>query len=104
MSYRSSSPTSDRIARPDLICFSHLRWNFVFQRPQHLMSRCARDRRVYYVEEPVVEAGAQPALRIQRCDGVTVVCPVLPAELGEAEVRTAQRRLLNTFMDNERIT
>jgi UDP-galactopyranose mutase len=25
-----------------LICFSHLRWNFVFQRPQHLMSRFAR--------------------------------------------------------------
>jgi len=21
----------------DLICFSHLRWDFVFQRPQHLM-------------------------------------------------------------------
>jgi len=25
--------------QPDLICLSHLRWNFVFQRPQHLMSR-----------------------------------------------------------------
>ena len=28
-----------------LVCFSHLRWNFVFQRPQHLMSRFAEDRR-----------------------------------------------------------
>src|SRR4051794_29168797 len=35
----------------DVICFSHLRWSFVFQRPQHLLSRCARDRRVYFVEE-----------------------------------------------------
>jgi UDP-galactopyranose mutase len=31
-----------------LICFSHLRWNFVFQRPQHLMSRFAREMTVLY--------------------------------------------------------
>jgi len=36
-----------------LICFSHLRWNFVFQRPQHLMSRFAREMTVIYWEEPV---------------------------------------------------
>ena len=36
-----------------LICFSHLRWNFVFQRPQHLMSRFARTMNVIYWEEPV---------------------------------------------------
>ncbi len=37
----------------NLICFSHLRWDFVFQRPQHLMSRFARDMQVIYWEEPV---------------------------------------------------
>ena len=31
-----------------LICFSHLRWDFVFQRPQHLMTRFAASRRVIY--------------------------------------------------------
>lgn len=36
---------------PVLICFSHLRWNFVYQRPQHLMSRYRG--RVYFFEEPV---------------------------------------------------
>ena len=36
---------------PPLICFSHLRWDFVFQRPQHLMTRFARDRRVFIFEE-----------------------------------------------------
>ncbi|HYJ83423.1 MAG TPA: hypothetical protein VEW26_11370, partial [Allosphingosinicella sp.] len=35
-----------------LICFSHLRWNFVFQRPQHLMSRFAETGRVIFWEEP----------------------------------------------------
>ena len=38
---------------PPSICFSHLRWDFVFQRPQHLMSRFARDMAVIYWEEPV---------------------------------------------------
>ena len=38
---------------PDLLCFSHLRWDFVFQRPQHLMTRFAKGRRVVFWEEPV---------------------------------------------------
>ncbi len=40
-----------------LIVFSHLRWNFVFQRPQHLLSRLAQERPVIFVEEPIVNAG-----------------------------------------------
>ena len=39
---------------PDLVCFSHLRWDFVFQRPQHLMSRFAGGRRVFFIEEPII--------------------------------------------------
>ena len=62
---------------PDLICLSHLRWNFVFQRPQHLMTRCASDRRVFFVEEPVHE-GNSPRLELQRAGGVIVVVPHLP--------------------------
>src|SRR5947209_5155059 len=40
----------------DVVCFSHLRWDFVFQRPQHLMSRFARARRVFFIEEPIFDA------------------------------------------------
>ena len=36
-----------------ILVFSHLRWNFVYQRPQHLLSRLAATRRVLFVEEPV---------------------------------------------------
>ena len=36
-----------------LIVFSHLRWDFVYQRPQHLLSRLAQDYRVLFFEEPV---------------------------------------------------
>jgi len=40
----------------DIICFSHIRWNFVYQRPQHLLNRYAINNRVFVVEEPVYEA------------------------------------------------
>ncbi|HVX86931.1 MAG TPA: FAD-dependent oxidoreductase [Phycisphaerae bacterium] len=36
-----------------LIVFSHLRWDFVYQRPQHLLSRLAKHRRVLFIEEPI---------------------------------------------------
>ncbi len=39
-----------------LICFSHLSWKFVYQRPQHLLSRFTSRYTVYYVEEFVYSA------------------------------------------------
>ena len=55
----------------DLICLSHLRWNFVFQRPQHLMSRFARTRRVFFIEEPVYDA-VEPELAVKTCPQTNV--------------------------------
>ena len=40
-----------------MIVFSHLRWDFVFQRPQHLMTRFARTSQVYFFEEPIADNG-----------------------------------------------
>ena len=40
----------------DVICFSHLRWGFVFQRPQHLMRDAPTQHRVFYIEEPCSKA------------------------------------------------
>jgi UDP-galactopyranose mutase len=40
----------------DIVCFSHLRWDFVFQRPQHLLTRLATHFRIFYVEEPLFRA------------------------------------------------
>lgn len=39
----------------EILTFSHLRWDFVYQRPQHLLSRFAsrHNRRVLFIEEPV---------------------------------------------------
>jgi glycosyltransferase involved in cell wall biosynthesis len=94
--------TAARMARvPDLVCLSHLRWDFVWQRPQHLMSRCARDRRVFFVEEPIYDADV-PRLEISpREYGVQLVVPHLPNGLDELEVIALQQSLLQDelFMD-----
>ena len=42
-----------------IIVFSHLRWDFVFQRPQHLLTRLAQHYRVYFFEEPVAGSSYQ---------------------------------------------
>jgi len=64
-----------------LVCFSHLRWNFVWQRPQHLLSRFARHLPVYVVEEPeFAEDDAPASVRMERRGDVTVITPVLPAD------------------------
>jgi glycosyltransferase involved in cell wall biosynthesis len=61
----------------DIVCISHLRWDFVFQRPQHLLSRAARQGRVYYIEEPRFDDGPSRLTVAGREYGVRVVVPVL---------------------------
>jgi glycosyltransferase involved in cell wall biosynthesis len=61
-----------------LICFCHLRWNFTFQRPNHLMSRFANDRRVFYVEEPVYGGDSAVMLTRNVDENLTVCTPQLP--------------------------
>ncbi len=87
----------------DVICFSHLRWHFVFQRPQHLMTRCARERRVYYVEEPIVDADAKPYLELQRHGGVTIAVPHLDRAGREDDHIRTLRALLLELIAKERI-
>jgi len=70
-------------SRPDLVVLSHLRWHWVWQRPQHVVSRLARQRaaagaRTWFVEEPVVDDVAAPQLRTEERDGVLRAWLVLP--------------------------
>ena len=65
----------------DVVVFSHLRWDFVYQRPQHLLSRCARKRRVFFIEEPIF-GNCSMRLDVREADpGVHVVVPYLPEGL-----------------------
>lgn len=64
---------------PPILCFSHLRWNFVWQRPQQIMSRFARSRPVYFVEEPIASAETRIAsLAVTSDAGVTILTPHVP--------------------------
>lgn len=75
--------------KPDLICFSHLRWDFVYQRPQHLLKRCARERRVFFVEEPIFDNSSMRLEIHERDKNLKVVVPHLPQGLSSEVAKLA---------------
>jgi glycosyltransferase involved in cell wall biosynthesis len=86
----STSPTPaafnpSRRHEADLVVLSHLRWSWVWQRPQHLVSRFAARRaaggaQTWFVEEPVHGDVDHPELRTEQVDGLTRACLVLPRD------------------------
>ena len=90
----------------DLVCFSHLRWDFVYQRPQHLLSRFARARRVFFVEEPVFSDSSDSSrLEISpRADNLFVVVPQLnPNDAETNSINDLTRRLLDEMFRAENV-
>lgn len=88
-------------ATPALLVLSHLRWDFVFQRPQHLMTRAAQTRRVYYIEEPIFTSEADRLEVRQDASGVVVVTPHLAAGRSLAESQGCTARLLAELVRRE---
>lgn len=88
--------------RTTLMCFSHLRWEFVFQRPQHLMSRFAQAQPVVFWEEPVpAAAGQAPSLDVRpakNAPGVTIVTPHLPEGMDADKQQTVLKGLLDQYV------
>lgn len=84
----------------DLVTFSHLRWNFVYQRPQHIISRFVNEYRVFYVEEVLFNEQPDGYDMYLSNDRVWVVTPHLQiSNTGN----TAQRQVQvinNFFTDN----
>jgi glycosyltransferase involved in cell wall biosynthesis len=68
----------------DLVVLSHLRWDWVWQRPQHLISRMARRRRTLFVEEPLAGEVDEPTLRTREEGTVTRLWVEAPAAAGPA--------------------
>ena len=91
-------------SKADLVCFSHLRWDFVYQRPQHLLTRFARDRRVFFIEEPKFGNGSM-RLEVRECQsGVRVVVPHLPDGLDSEIATTAVlKEMVQRFFSNNNI-
>ncbi len=87
--------------KPILVCFSHLRWSFVWQRPQHLLSRAARTYRVVFVEDPLIAPDGEPRLDLSHGPGaVTVAVPVLPEALGPEQRKAARRMLVDDLLES----
>ncbi|TFW16971.1 glycosyltransferase family 1 protein [Massilia arenosa] len=63
---------------PTMIVFCHLRWDFVFQRPQHLLTRLAQNYRVLVVEEPIYHDGEPFLKQIDAGDNITIYQPHTP--------------------------
>ncbi len=89
---------------PALVCLSHLRWDFVYQRPQHLLTRCAKERPLFFIEEPIF--GSYPASRMEisrRESGVWVVVPHLPEGLSAEAIAAAQQLLIDELFAEQDI-
>jgi glycosyltransferase involved in cell wall biosynthesis len=82
----------------DLIVPSHLRWNFVFQRPQHLMTRFAKERRVFFFEEPEFGSSEVRLEKEKTQSGVLRVVPHIPANTPAHEVNILLRKLLDDLI------
>lgn len=79
-----------------VVCFSPIRWDSPRRRPQHLMSRCADGRRLFYVEQPVFSTGSSVWLDIsERECGVWVAVPYLPEGMEGDDAAAACRSLLD---------
>ncbi|MEH2171838.1 UDP-galactopyranose mutase [Nostoc sp.] len=89
---------------PDIVCLSHLRWNFVYQRPQHLLSRCAQGKRVFFFEEPIFSEEPLARLDINEdANGVVVVVPYLPQGLSEEAINADLQLLINNLFAEHNI-
>ena len=68
--------------RYGIVVFSHLRWGFVWQRPQQFLSRFAKKHPILFIEEPFFDKpeGTEAELQFHRVmPNVTVACPHCPA-------------------------
>ena len=102
---RSSISLEDTLEQlPDLVCLSHLRWDFVYQRPQHLLTRFARHTRLFFVEEPIFDGSPEPRLEVSgREQNVQVVVPYLPHGLSPQQIEVEQRQLLDKFFAEQKL-
>ena len=92
--------SDDAHAGTPLICFSHLRWDFVLQRPQHLMNRFGRTRQIYFWEEHIPTDHHAPYLEYHPYEGTNLISvrPRIPHHWDEGRRERAQAELLDLML------
>lgn len=90
----------DRLSMPaNLICLSHLRWDFVYQRPQHLLTRFAKLSTVYFYEEPVFDETEESFLSIsKRGENLNLIVPHLKRGQNEDKNEKELAALFDQFI------
>ena len=98
-----ATPPVDLDTKPqqyDMVVFCHLRWDFVYQRPQHIISRMARTQKVLLIEEPIRwEADTSPTGRLRvisenlhvlqpQVDSIDAIREILPQFVANTQVAT----------------
>jgi UDP-galactopyranose mutase len=97
--FNESTISEFRLRDHCLVCLSHLRWDLLFQRPQHLMTRFAQSMPVLFIEEPAFEGRQPPHLkRYTAADNLRVFVPHMPEDLADVAAQSAQRRLVTDLL------
>ena len=86
----------------DLVCFSHLRWGFVYQRPQHLLSRFAKHTRVFFFEEPMMHDAPDQLVVTKDSRNLYIVVPHLQKDNSECHI-ARQKNLVNAMLTSKKI-
>ena len=92
------STAATRSSLPTLIVFCHLRWDFVYQRPQHLLSQLTRFYRVLVVEEPIFHDGDSYLSTYEPRPNLTVIQPHTPVQA--AGFHNDQMPVLRALLDD----
>jgi UDP-galactopyranose mutase len=103
----ASQPHFSKLRDRCLVCFSHLRWGLVFQRPQHLLTRFAQIMPVMVIEEPAFEGHEPPHLKrfsVGKDKDLGIFVPHLPQHMSGAAMITAQKQLVTELFRGARIT
>jgi len=82
----------------DLLCFSHLRWGFVFQRPNHLLSRFSKHQRVFFIEEPIFHDGDERFHIENYNENLYIVTPHLKHGLSAEDVQKRLQKMISSLI------
>ncbi|TIT17794.1 MAG: glycosyltransferase family 1 protein, partial [Mesorhizobium sp.] len=82
-----------------LICFSHLRWNFVYQRPQQILTLASKQQQLIYFEEPIFDDRRHPSMRVNHISStIRIVTPLIPVGTSAARADAIQRRFVDQII------
>jgi glycosyltransferase involved in cell wall biosynthesis len=88
----------------DIVVFSHLRWDFVFQRPQHIMTGLAANYRIIFIEEELISENEDRYTIKNVASNIWVIQSYLQDRNHINSTQSRMRAVLDTILDELAIT